>query len=111
MTGRGGADTFVWTSTAETRVALAEADVVTDFNRSEGDLLSLFRIDADETVSGPVPPFAFVGTDPFTAPGQIRYFTDATDTFIQLNTDADMTPEGTIRLVGVHAVEAGWFEL
>jgi Ca2+-binding RTX toxin-like protein len=111
MTGRGGADTFVWTSTAETSVVLAEADVVTDFNRSEGDLLSFFRIDADETIPGPLPAFTFVGTDPFTAPAQVRYFTDNTDTFIQLNTDADLAPEATIRLVGLHLVEASWFEL
>ena len=67
-------------------------------------------IDADETVAGDQA-FTFVGTAAFTAPGQINFFTTATDTFILVNTDADATQEMTIRLVGVHAVDASFFVL
>ena len=42
--------------------------------------------------------FTFIGTAAFTAPGQINWFTNVTDTFIQLNTDADPAAEGTIQL-------------
>ena len=110
MTGNIGGDVFVWTSTAESGVAGNEADVITDFNRPEGDLIAVNPIDADVTVAGNQA-FTFVGTGPFTAPGQISFFTTATDTFILLNTDADAAQEMTIRLVGVHAVDATWFVL
>src|SRR5262245_17059216 len=110
MTGNGGGDTFVWTSTAESRLAGNEADVITDFNRLEGDLIAVNPIDADVTVAGNQA-FTFVGTGPFTAPGQISFFTTATDTFILFNTDGDATQEMTLRLQGVHAVDASFFVL
>jgi Ca2+-binding RTX toxin-like protein len=111
MTGFGGGDTFVWTSTAETGVAGNEADVVTDFNRAAGDLLAFNPIDADSNAGNGDTAFIFIGTDAFTAPAQINYFTTATDTYILLNTDGDTTQEATIRLTGVHAVDASWFVL
>ena len=110
MTGLGGGDVFVWTSTAESGVAGNEADVITDFNRAEGDLIAVNLIDADVTVAGNQA-FTFTGTGPFTAPGQISFFTTATDTFILFNTDGDANQEMTIRLAGVHAVDASWFVL
>jgi Ca2+-binding RTX toxin-like protein len=111
MTGLGGGDTFVWTSTAETGVAGNEADVVTDFDRAAGDLLAFNQIDADATGGTADDAFTFIGTAAFTAPGQINYFSTATDTFILLNTDADATQEATIRVAGVHTVDASWFVL
>jgi Ca2+-binding RTX toxin-like protein len=118
MTGRGGGDVFVWTSTAETLLAGHEADVVTDFNRAQGDLLAFNPIDANVT-NGPQvnDAFTFVGVvnvaagASFTAPGQVGFFTTPTDTFILLNTDADGFQEATIRLAGVHNVDASWFVL
>jgi Ca2+-binding RTX toxin-like protein len=118
LTGRGGGDTFVWSSTAETTLAGQEADVVTDFNRSQGDLLAFNLIDANVTNGGQVnDAFTFVGVvnvsvgESFTAPGQIGFFTTATDTYILLNTDTDGFQEATIRLVGAHNVDASWFVL
>jgi Ca2+-binding RTX toxin-like protein len=119
MTGRNGGDVFVWSSVAETRPAADQADVVTDFNRAQGDLIAVNLIDANETIAGNQD-FTFVGvvdfsTRFFTGAGQIGYFTTATDTFILLNTkvDAGATDfeEGTIRLVGVHTPDASWFVL
>jgi Ca2+-binding RTX toxin-like protein len=111
MTGGGGGDVFVWTSTAETDVAGHEADVVTDFNRAQGDQLAVNPIDAIE--GGDDDAFSFIGVfdGAFEAAGQIAYFTTATDTYVLLNTDADATQEMTIRLAGVHAIDAGWFAL
>jgi hypothetical protein len=37
--------------------------------------------------------------------------TNGTDTFIQLNTNADPTVDGIIQVLGVHTVDAGWFSL
>src|SRR5262245_58916160 len=110
MTGNGGGDVFVWTSTAESGVAGNEADVITDFNRTQGDLIAVNPIDADVTAAGNQA-FTFIGTGPFTAPGQISFFTTATNTFIPLNTDADAAQEMTIRLEGVPAVAADWVVL
>jgi Ca2+-binding RTX toxin-like protein len=119
MTGNGGGDVFVWTSTNETRLAGQEADVVTDFNRAAGDVLSFNLIDANVAVAGDQA-FTFVGIvdvtqgGSFTAPGQIGYFTTATDTFILLNTEVDAGvdfQDATIRVAGVHTVDASWFVL
>ena len=110
LTGNGGGDVFVWTSTAESRLAGDEADVITDFNRPQGDLIAVNSIDADDTVAGDQA-FTFIGTAAFTAAGQINYFTTATDTYILLNTDGDASQEMTTRLAGVHNVDASWFVL
>ena len=110
FTGGLGGDTFVWTKTAETGVAGNEADIITDFSRAQDDVIALNPIDADETVAGDQA-FTFIGTGAFTAAGQINFFTTPTDTFIQLNTDGDTFAEATIHLIGVHAVDTGFFVL
>jgi len=66
--------------------------------------------DADETVAGNQAS-RFIGTAPFTAPGQINWFTNGPDTFIQLNTNADPTVDGIMQVLGVHTVDASWFVL
>src|SRR5262245_13858237 len=113
MTGLGGGDVFVWTATAESGVAGADADVITDFNRAVGDLIAVNPIDADGDASNGDTAFTFVAGDgaTFTGAAQITYFTTVTDTYILFNTNADMFQEMTIRVVGVHAVDASWFVL
>ena len=63
-------------------------------------MLHFTNIDADETVAGNQD-FTFISTAAFTAPGQINWFSNGTDTFIQLNTDADLAADGMIQLSGV----------
>jgi Ca2+-binding RTX toxin-like protein len=122
LVGGGGGDVFVWSSTAETAPAGDQADVVTDFNRSEGDLLAVNLIDADGNAGNGDQAFSFAGvvdfgSNQFTGAGQIGYFTTATDTYILLNTvvnpgaDGVDYEESTIRLSGVHTVDASWFVL
>ena len=108
MTGGGGTDAFIWSSVDEIGLFNFDPDIVTDFNRAEGDVLHFTNMDADETVAGNQD-FTFIGTAAFTAPGQINWFTNGTDTFIQLNTNADLTVDGIIQVNGVHTVDAGWF--
>src|SRR5262245_40346234 len=111
LTGGGAADVFVWTATAESALAGADADVIMDFNRALGDLIAVNPIDAN-TATGGDQAFTFVGTAGFTGAGQINYFTTATDTYILFNTNADTTAqEMTIRVAGVHVVDASWFVL
>ena len=45
--------------------------------------------------------FTFISTAAFTAPGQINWFSNGTDTFMQFNTDADLAADGMIQLSGV----------
>jgi Ca2+-binding RTX toxin-like protein len=120
MAGGGGGDVFVWRRTAETGIAGSEADVVADFNRAGGDLLAFNPIDANTTGGTANDEFTFVGIvdvtagGSFTAPGQIGYFTTSTDTFILLNTEVDAGvdfQDATIRVAGVHTVDASWFVL
>ena len=92
LRGNGGGDGFLWSSIAE-----VGSDDVVDYSSAQGDVLHFTNIDADETLPGNQD-FTFIGTAAFTAPGQINWFTNGTDTFIQLNTDADLAADGTIQL-------------
>jgi hypothetical protein len=49
------------------------------------------------------PAAAAIGTAAFTAPGQINWFTNGNDAFIQFNTNADATVDGIIQLNGVRS--------
>ena len=110
LTGGGALDVFIWSNVNEIGLFNFDPDIVTDLNRAEGDLLHFTLIDADETVAGNQD-FTFIDQAPFTAPGQINWFTNGTDTFIQLNTNADPTVDGIIQVLGVHTVDASWFSL
>ena len=63
-------------------------------------MLHFTNIDADETVAGDQN-FTFISTAEFTAPGQVSWVTNGIDTFLQLNTNADMAADATIQLNGV----------
>jgi Ca2+-binding RTX toxin-like protein len=110
VTGGGGADAFLWRAVDEIGLFNFDPEIITDFNRAEGDYLHFTLIDADETVAGNQD-FTFIDTAVFTAPGQINWATNGTDTFITLNTNADPTTEGVIQIFGVHTVDATWFSL
>jgi Ca2+-binding RTX toxin-like protein len=97
LQGNGGGDAFLWSSIGET--GLANPDFVADYSSAQGDVLHFTNIDADETVAGNQD-FTFISTAAFTAPGQINWFSNGTDTFIQLNTDADLTADGIVQLSG-----------
>ena len=110
LTGGAGGDVFIWSAVEEIGLFNFDPDIVTDFNKAEGDFLHFTNMDADETVAGNQD-FTFIDTAGFTAPGQINWFTNGTDTFIQLNTNADLTVDGIIQVSGVHTVDASWFSL
>jgi Ca2+-binding RTX toxin-like protein len=93
LRGNGGADAFLWSSIGE-----VGSDDVVDYSSAEGDVLHFTNIDADDTLNGNQD-FTFIGTAAFTAPGQINWFTNGSDTFMQLNTDPDPAAEGIIQLM------------
>ena len=98
LRGNGSADGFLWSSIDE--VGLNNSDIVADYSTAQGDVLHFTNIDADETVAGNQD-FTFISTAAFTAPGQINWFSNGTDTFMQFNTDADLAADGMIQLSGV----------
>jgi Ca2+-binding RTX toxin-like protein len=100
LRGNGGGDAFLWSSVAE-----IGSDIVTDYSSVQGDVLHFTNIDADETVAGDQN-FTFIGTAAFTAAGQINWFSNGTDTFIQINTNADLAADGIIQLSGVPSGDA-----
>ena len=100
LTGGGGADGFLWKSVGEIGWFNFDPDIVTDYSSAQGDVLHFTFIDANDTLAGNQD-FTFISTAAFTAPGQINWFTNGTDTFIQLNTNADLTVDGIIQLNGV----------
>ena len=104
LRGSGGGDGFLWSSIGE--VGLASPDIVADYSTAQGDVLHFTNIDADETQLNDQD-FDFISTAAFTAPGQINWFSNGTDTFIQLNTDADLAADGMIQLSGVLSGELG----
>jgi Ca2+-binding RTX toxin-like protein len=114
LTGGPGADKFVFSSIDDignSTIVGHAADLITDFNRAEGDQINLHPIDADETVLGNqdfstslIPEGAA-----FTAPGQISWTHFGGDTLIVLNTDADLFGDATIHVSGWHTPDASWF--
>jgi glucose/arabinose dehydrogenase len=110
LRGGPGGDLFRWRSVQETGAAPETADLVADFRRPAGDRLGLALVDADSGRSGNQA-FAFVGSGPFTAAGQVRYAVAGPETHVFLNTDADLEAEGLIRLSGILALRKGDFML
>jgi Ca2+-binding RTX toxin-like protein len=109
--GGGGADTFFWSDTAETGLTLSSQDEIMDFNRAEGDLIDLSGIDADVYANGNQT-FTFIGTAAFSGtPGEIRYYHQFGNTFIEMQTGNAVDVEGVIRLQGIHDPQASWFDL
>jgi Ca2+-binding RTX toxin-like protein len=112
MTGGTGQDQFIFRETADTSNQIAFADLITDYSKAEFDKIVLTEIDADETNgAGTNEAFSFIGTDPFTAPGQVRYEQVGGDTHVFGNTDADLFPEFAIVLTGTITFVSGDFFL
>ncbi len=91
LTGGGGADRFYVNYEDSTAGA---PDRITDFSRAQGD--KIVTGDANEDASG-FQAFRFIGTNEFTAVGQLRWFQSGGDTIIEGNTDA--APGAELRIV------------
>jgi Ca2+-binding RTX toxin-like protein len=111
LTGGTGADTFVWQTIIDSGVVGGSVDVVTDFNRAEGDLIDLAGIDADIAAAGDQAFTSVQVGGVFTAPGQIIVQNNGVDTFLLLNTNADGLADMIIQVQGLHAFDASWFAL
>jgi Ca2+-binding RTX toxin-like protein len=111
LLGGAQADSFVWSNAGDTGLTAATADIVHDFDRQEGDRIRLNGIDANVYAAGNQA-FAFIGTAAFSGtPGEIRYYHDGGDTYIEMQTGTSVDIEGLIVLSGIHTPTASWFVL
>jgi Ca2+-binding RTX toxin-like protein len=129
LEGGSGADTFFWSGNdsggvlPSGEVDWANMDVVLDFNPGE-DMIDVGTADAntDNPYGGPTntDAFTFIGeyyaAGGFTAPGQVAYGSDGTDTYLMFNTDGIFTVNGgipgfefAIRFSGLYTPDASWF--
>jgi Ca2+-binding RTX toxin-like protein len=112
LAGGAGQDTFQFTgatlATLDTGVG-ANRDVIQDFN---GDVIDLHLIDANLGAGGDQA-FSFIGTNAFTAAGQVRFFADgAGNTIVEGNIDNDLHADFQIELHAFAAqLQAGNFVL
>jgi serralysin len=111
MSGGAGGDSFVWHSTDETGLTENTADLIWVIDPVEGDRIRLSLIDADVYAAGNQA-FTFIGTAAFSGtPGEIRYYHQGYDTYMQLQTGTSADVEGVIRIAGIVTPEASWFVL
>ena len=122
LSGGYDADTFVWNNFDGAGVSpsgdidLSGMDTILDFQRL--DKIDVQGVDADVYALGDQA-FTFIGDyfahGGFTAPGQVAYTKDATDTYLIFNTDNVYTIntaaefEFAIKLHGNYTPEASWF--
>nr|WP_042251467.1 type I secretion C-terminal target domain-containing protein [Paracoccus sp. PAMC 22219] len=98
MVGGLGADQFVFASRLESGAGPAGRDVITDFNRAQGDKIDLGAIDANLRLAGNQA-FAFVGTDGFSgSAGELRYLQANGATLIFADLDGDRRADFSIEL-------------
>jgi Ca2+-binding RTX toxin-like protein len=98
LAGGAGADTFVWLSPSETGATIATADLIWDFESSV-DRIDLQQIDAITKTEGNQS-FEFIGMADFTAPGQVRWSIEGSETVVWINVDGDLAADAAIRLAG-----------
>ena len=112
MIGGFGPDTFSFSgatlASLDTGVG-ANRDVIQDFS---GDIIDLHQIDANLNIAADQA-FSFIGTNAFTAAGQVRFFADgAGNTIVEGNVDNDLHADFQIELQGFTAqLQAGDFVL
>ena len=98
LAGGDGNDRFRYTSTDESGTSGMTRDIIRDFAVGH-DLIDLLGIDAK--VNSPNNnAFTFIGTDQFTAEGQVRVAYNGSNTIIELNTSGSSGAEMHILLQG-----------
>lgn len=99
LSGGLGNDRFDFNAVSDSPAG-ADRDIIQDFRGNfnfEGDRIDLRDIDANSLLAGNQA-FSWIGSNSFTAAGQLRY--SSISGILQGNTDADATPEFEIQLIG-----------
>lgn len=106
LTGGAGADRFRYTTVNEVL-----GDIITDFKAGGADRIDFATIDANGAGAGNTA-FSFIGTNTFSAAGQLRYAQLGGNTYIEGSTNADTVAEFTLVLQGYNGpIVAGDFFL
>jgi Ca2+-binding RTX toxin-like protein len=96
LTGGTGADRFIYTTVSESTAAAR--DLILDFNRGEGDKISLTSIDANANAGGNQN-FTFIGSNAFSGvAGQLRYEIVDGRTLISADVNGDRVADLQIEL-------------
>jgi Ca2+-binding RTX toxin-like protein len=113
LTGGSGADSFFCDFISDSGASVATRDIITDFEGAGsvgGDIINLAKIDANADLGGNQA-FTFIGNSAFSAAGQVRFFGDGTNTFIEGNTAGLSGAEFSIQLNGIKTFIASDFVL
>lgn len=98
LTGGMGADQFVFTNQFDSGAGAAGRDVITDFNRVQGDRINLAAMDANLRLAGNQA-LKFVDTDGFSgSAGELRYQHGNGTTLISADLDGDRRADFSIEL-------------
>jgi Ca2+-binding RTX toxin-like protein len=96
LQGGGGRDVFVYTALSDSGINSSTRDYLTDLTRAQGDRIDVSAIDANALVAGNQ---SFVlDTNGSFSVGEIRQSLFQNELYLYFNTDADATPEMSIRL-------------
>ena len=111
LTGGAGLDVFRFSFLSDSGLSQINADLITDFTISQGDLVDLSLIDAIVSTAAKES-FSYIGSSMFTAAGQVRGYLSGGATFVALNTNHDFSaPEMIVVLSGALSLQASNFIL
>jgi serralysin len=106
LTGGSGQDRFRLLASTDSGRG-PNADVIADFNRTEGDRIDLSAVDANSS-TGTDDAFAFIGTAAFFGvAGQLRF----ADGLLSADLNGDRASDFEIRVTGISTLQAGDFIL
>lgn len=108
LTGGTGTDKFDFNVLRESGAAVAQMDVITDFNHAQIDKIDLHDLDANAALSGNQN-FIFIGSATFSSAGQVRF--DSAKHILYVSNDADTTAEFAVQLNGVTSLQSSDFIL
>lgn len=108
LTGGFGPDLFVF-KPGDSGLKAYSADEITDFSSGEGDRIDLSSF---HPTTEPSASLHFIGTDAFDGTaGELRYYTHAGQTFVEVDLDGNGQRDLMIKLDGVHALATTDFVL
>jgi Ca2+-binding RTX toxin-like protein len=106
LDGGSEADTFVFAFDT-----LGDTDIIKDFNRSEGDIISLINMDANANAGGNQD-FSFIGQNAFSGvAGQLHYNSNGFETVLTGDVNGDKLADFTIKLTDAPGLIASDFLL
>lgn len=102
LNGGSQADQFVFALVTHSPAGLSR-DSITDFSKAQSDKINVAPIDGMAGTAGTNPFTQFIGSNAFTAEGQIRAIQSGSDTIVQFNTTGTSVAEMEVLLVNFTA--------